>query len=140
MDDDGCDGEGRPNQQRQHMAEMLRKRIMVDGAEVPVFRLAEPPPPCAYPNDKAGMRMRAVDRFDRDVLKDEDGRWRLPSEQWLATSDKLHAVEVKRDEDFTQQAAERLKGAAGDAVGALMSLVSQQATTKAARQKGAAAP
>lgn len=128
--DDGCDSEGRPNQQRQHLIELLKKRVIVDGREIPLFRLAERPPPCAYPDTKQGQRIRANDRFDRDHLIGDDGQYRTPSPEWRAISDAQRARYDQRQADVDDQVAQRTKAAAGDAVAALVSMTQKAAKTK----------
>lgn len=138
MADDGCDRDGRPNQQRQHLTQMLRKRISVDGKDVPVFRLSKPPPPCNYPNDKGGQACRAADhasRWEQDNLKSDTGDWRMPSPEWRAISDKLKAQRDARAAEVEEQTMEKLKNAAGDAVNALLN-ASQKQTRKAQQATG----
>lgn len=129
MADDGCDRDGRPNQQRQHLTQMLRKRIVVDGKEVPVFRLSKPPQPCNYPNDKGGNACRAADhasRWEQDNLKNDTGDWRMPSPEWRAVSDKLKAARDARAAELEEQTMEKLKNSAGDALNALLNATQKQ--------------
>ena len=134
MADDGCDVDSRPNQQRQHLTQMLRKRIDVDGKQVYVFRLAEPAPPCAWPQTEGGQKCRAADQasgWDRDNLKTDTDEWRMPSPEWRAISDMMKARRDARASEIEAQSLERLKNAAGDAVNQLLMVTKAGGRSKA---------
>lgn len=134
--DDGCDVNGRPTQTRQHLTHMLRRRIpMLDARGerviaddgnplmVPVFRLAEPPPPVPYrQTDEKEKVCQAKDQFDRDHLMDEMGRWRTPSKEWLAESKRRQAARRARAAEFEEMAKKKVSNEASQVVASLFEL------------------
>lgn len=136
--DDGCSVEGQPGQQRQVIEEMLtRRRVKVEVApgdvrELPIWRLAKEPPPMVYPANEGGQKCASRDDFDRRVLRGDDGRWKMPSDEWM----KAHAIQRKkrdqRDEEAMQMQNDRIAQRAGESLAQLMSLVNPTAAARAA--------
>lgn len=102
--DDGCDERGAPNQQRQHLMNVLKKRIRFGGNEYPTFRLAKEPGAWSEPRNDKEKANRARDSFDRDVLRDDSNQWRTPSAAWLAASEQCRAAEAARNNELKQKA------------------------------------
>jgi len=99
--DCGHDATGTPTGQRQALKRMLEKTTVVDGRNVPTFVLAEAPTVVLRPDD-------ALDRS----LRDNVGRWMLPSKEWLAIRDTFLAQE----QQARDAAADRLQREASAAV------------------------
>jgi len=99
--DCGHDATGTPTGQRQALKRMLEKTTVVDGRNVPTFVLAEAPTVVLRPDD-------AMDRS----LRDNVGRWMLPSKEWLSIRDTFLAQE----QQARDAAADRLQREASAAV------------------------
>jgi hypothetical protein len=104
--DDGADGGGRPNQQRQHLQRLLQKAVRFKGAEYPLFLLEEPPG--AWPTQTAA---RQLDPFDNQFLRWLTPRgqsWKMTTPEWTKASEEANAADAaKADEIRTRSAAER---------------------------------
>lgn len=106
--DDGCDEQGRPNQQRQHLINVLRKRCKFQGKEFPTFVLAEPPEAWPETRSERLAQLRAIDRFDTEALRTMDGTWRVATPAWEEASSKAVAADKKQaEEQSTRSRAER---------------------------------
>jgi hypothetical protein len=126
--DCGHDATGTPTGQRQALLRCLKKTTDVDGRKIPTFVLAEPITVILDPNDPLDQSLR-----------DNVGRWMLPSKEWLAIRDTFLAQE----QQARDAAADRLQREASAAVATqLVGLVDKAAqqmshggkATKEARQ------
>lgn len=135
--DDGCDDRGRPNQQRQHLVNTLKKRLRFAGDDYPTFILAEPPAPWPTPRNEKEAAIRAGDRFDVDVLKDLDGNWRMATPKWEAGSEKARASEQARADEARRVSRSERGAKALDALEKLGMRIGDDG--KATPKKGAAA-
>lgn len=93
--DDGCDESGRPNQQRQHLVNLLRKRVRVAGVELRMWLLAEPPPAWQMTGKEKIDAIRQADRFDTESLRNTDGDWLMPTPKWIEMSAKAQELDRK---------------------------------------------
>lgn len=155
--DDGCNAQGKPNQLRQHIIAMLRKRTTIpvldsegnmvnvvkdeDGRPlgVPVFRLAKPPQP--FPYDRMPERIRgnlqAADTFDRDVLRNSDGGgWLTPSDLWRSFSKTWCTYKGKAAREATEKYEQATRNRAGEALEDLMVQLAKS-EKKTDKQQGA---
>lgn len=102
--DGGINKSGEPTQSRLRTERALKKRVLVLGSDtesLPVFALAETPP--SFSPD---------DPFDRDLLKDRDGSWAMPTAKWKAEQ----AKRVGKRSDSARIAAMKAKQTAANAV------------------------
>lgn len=104
--DDGADGAGRPNQQRQHLQRLLQKVVKFRAAEYPLFLLEEAPG--AWPTTSAA---RQLDPFDNQWLRWMTAKgqsWKLATPEWTKASEEANAADAaKADEIRVRSAAER---------------------------------
>lgn len=119
------DKDNTPTSQRQAILRMLRKVILVNGAEVADCVLAEAP----------SVVFGGSDPLDKS-LRDNLGKWMLPSKEWLAIRDGFLA------EQRAQYAAQsdRMQASAAASVGEQLSeLVTKSAASMRAKDAAAAA-
>lgn len=134
--DDGADEAGRPNQQRQHLINVLKKRVLHKGAELRTFVLAEPPPPWKPSGDPKRDAVLERDRFDSDYLRNSDGDWLMPSPKWLEAAAELTAADraIADEQAAASKARRAQKGMEG------LTLLSQLAAAVAPQAPAAPAP
>jgi len=103
--DDGCDSDGRPNQQRQHLLNTLKKRLRFRSVEVATFMLDRAPGAWPAPRSPREAQLHAMDRFDVDVLKNRGtGEWEFPNAKWIELSDAARATEQIRVDEVKSKA------------------------------------
>ena len=106
--DGGITSKGEPTQSRLRAEHAFKKRVLLEGSaseSLPLFALAEVP--SSFSPD---------DPFDRDVLKDRDGQWAMPTAKWKAEqkgrlakrSDSTRIAEVKAKQNTATTIADNL--------------------------------
>lgn len=120
----GYTKDGTPTGHRQAVQRMVDKVSMINGQRVATFVLAEPPTECFSENDK----------LDRS-LRDNTGKWMLPSKEWLALRDAQIALDAARASEASERALTLATGSLAKQLGSLVNSVAGQQTvaTKGAR-------
>lgn len=95
--DTGVDKNGDPTSNRQALMHVLEKRVTLgDGAVVPAFRLAEAPS-VVFANDE---------EFDNRTLRNDEGKWSLPTPGWLAIRAKRTEARREREDIHSNHATQ----------------------------------
>lgn len=141
--DDGCNQDGKPNQQRAHLIAMLRKKTTVPRLDdalnvqgpvldaegqplfVPVFKLAGPPPPFPYSRfpEKVRNKLEAADRsFDREFpMRTGDGYgWNVADDAWRGHSSVWRSWKKKSADEHSVVVAQAQRQEAGEALERLL--------------------
>lgn len=119
--DHGFDKEGSPTTQRQAILRMLSKTVTYGGQEYAAFSLAEAPTVTLSPNDP----------LDR-ALRDNTGRWQLPSKDWLA----VREVFMAEEQSAIDAAEDRVRDkAAAEVAHQLSGMVKRGVESAAAKEK-----
>lgn len=143
MWDDGCDVEGRPNQQRQAIIAALSKRVRIEDGdaaggvrEVPVFMLAETPKRFPWVvTDRRQATCAQRDNFDRQHLVDSAGRYRIADDVWHAEAQKLREAEAEKIRPIEERAKRQANARATEAFAAIIQLA-EQSKAQAAHKGG----
>lgn len=120
----GVTKDGTTTGHRQAVQRMIDKVSVINGQRVATFVLAEPPEEFFSENDK----------LDRS-LKDNTGKWMLPSKEWLALRDAQIAADASRADEAKERALTLATGALAKQLGTLVNNVAgqQMVATKGAR-------
>jgi hypothetical protein len=121
--DTGRDKNGDPTSNRQALMRVLGKTVTVEGegpsaVRMRTFALFEPP----------STIFAGDEEFDDEVLRDNNGSWRLPSKEWREMQEKRCAVRAARASSADQQAQQAL---AQNISGAMLDLAKSLADTSA---------
>lgn len=112
MEDTGNTREGEFTSNRQAIRRVLEKRTaLADGRKIHTFVLAEEPKHIFDDEDT----------FDLNVLKDSNGRWRLPTPEWLKEQEAFCAEEKRRAEEAANRANDILRRDVADGLTELLS-------------------
>ena len=119
--DAGFDKEGSPTTQRQAILRMLSKTVSYGGQEYGAFALAEAPSVTLSPNDP----------LDR-ALRDNTGKWMLPSKEWIAVREMFMAEEQAAIDAAEDRVRDK---AAAEVANQLSGMVKRGVESAAAKEK-----